>query len=279
MRKIVVFLLVSISFFVYSDNYKYGIVKDTRGYSEVRETAAVGGKITAKIKNNTLVHIEKTEGSWVKISAKTEYYDKGKYSETVEGYIPSDKLSYEFGPVVYVDTDAACDNVTIKKLVLKNKINYENFNILAYYLEKQTNEYREHGYNYTVKTDPAEEYSSILKISNGLEMKITEDYEFFISELKYKKININSEKEPDLGQFVPDTSISGVNRTEILENKNYTYIKIPVAVEKERDSGCSIEDEEKVFIFKDNKLASLFDIVYENITKTREFDKWIKVKE
>ena len=103
------------------------------------------------------------------------------------------------------------------------------------------------------------EYTNILKISNGLELKISEDYESYISELKYKKININDEKEPVLGQFIPDTSISGVNRIEVLENKNYTYIKIPGENE---GKGCSIEAKDRIFVFKGSKLDFSFDIIY-----------------
>ena len=118
--------------------------------------------------------------------------------------------------------------------------------------------------------------TNILKISNGLELKISEDYESYINGLKYKKININAEKEPALGQFVPDTSILGIKRIVVLENKNYTYIKIPG---EDEGKGCSIEARDRIFVFKDSIPDFSFDIIYKNITDVREFDKWIKVKE
>ena len=276
MRKIVVLLVFLLSFSAFSENYRYGIVKDNKGYTEVRESGNSSAKINAKLKNNTFVYIDNIEGNWAKISAKTEYYENKEYSETVDGYIMKDKLSYEFGPVIYKSTDGACDNVSVEKLVLKNKKNYEDFGVIAYYLENSTNRYEGHGYSYSVKSDSAMEYTNILKISNGLELKISEDYESYISELKYKKININDEKEPVLGQFVPDTSISGVNRIEVLENKNYTYIKIPGENE---GHGCSIEAKDRIFVFKDSKLDFSFDITFEDITNVRDFSKWVKVKE
>jgi hypothetical protein len=278
MKRKVFFLVFLLSFFVYAKDYRYGIVKDERGYTEVKTS---NGKVNARLKNNTLVYIEKSEGGWAKVSSKTEYYTGEKYIENVEGYIAEDKLSYEFGPVVYVSTDVACDNTTLEKLMLKKKMDYENFSVIGHYLENQVNRYevnryKDKGYEYTVKADPVLEYTSILRLNNGLEMKVSEDYDFYISELKYKKININDEKVPVLGQFVPDTSIGGINRIEILENKNHTYIRIPGEQEKD---GCSIKNEDRVLIFKDNDLEFLFDIVYENITKVREFDKWRKVTE
>lgn len=276
MKKTVILLLALLSFFVFSENYKYGVVKDAKGYTEVRENGNSGAKISAKLKNNTFVYIGKSEGDWVRVSAKTEYYENGKYSETVEGYITKDKLSYEFGPVIYISTDAACDNVTVEKLILKNKMNYENFSVLAYYLENRANRYEGHNYSYSVKSDPAMDFTNILNISNGLELKVSQDYELYISGLKYKKININNEKESVLGEFVPDTSILGVNGIEVLENKNYTYIRIPGETV---GKGCTMEARDRAFAFRDSKLDFSFDLVYKNITSTREFDKWVKVKE
>ena len=275
MRKIVVFLVFLVSFSLFAENYKYGIIKDARGYTEVKESGNSSAKIRAKLKNNTFVYIEKTEGEWVKISSRTEYYDNGKYLESVDGYIMKDKLSYEFGPAIYMGVTTDCDSTTAEKLIMKNKMNYEDFGVIVYYLENGMTGYDGHGYSYSVKPDPAAEFTSILKISNGLELKISEDYESFISELKYKKINIDSEKDTVLGEFVPDTSVSGINNIKILENKARTYIKIPSETKGE---GCSIEAKDRVFIFKDNKLNLSFDMISENISNTREFNKWIKVK-
>ena len=279
MKKAVVLLIFLFSFCIFSKVYEYAVIKDTRGYTEVMENKNNKGEVKAKLKNNTLVRIEESnnsDGKWAKISAKTEYYENKKYVENIDGYVMRDKLSYEFGPVIYSSTGGACDNVLVEKLVLKNKKNNEDFGVIAYYLENSTNRYEGHRYSYSVKSDPDMEYTNILKISNGLELKISEDYESYINGLKYKKININAEKEPALGQFVPDTSILGIKRIVVLENKNYTYIKIPG---EDEGKGCSIEAKDRIFVFKDSIPDFSFDIIYENITDVREFDKWIKVKE
>ena len=279
MKKAVVLLIFLFSFCIFSKVYEYAVIKDARGYTEVMENKNNKGEVKAKLKNNTLVRIEESnnsDGKWAKISAKTEYYENKKYVENIDGYVMRDKLSYEFGPVIYRSTDGACDNVLVEKLVLKNKKNNEDFGVIAYYLENSTNRYEGHRYSYSVKSDPDMEYTNILKISNGLELKISEDYESYINGLKYKKININAEKEPVLGQFVPDTSILGIKRIVVLENKNYTYIKIPG---EDEGKGCSIEARDRIFVFKDSIPDFSFDIIYKNITDVREFDKWIKVKE
>ena len=280
MKKIVVLLIFLFSFCVFSKVYEYAVVKDARGYTEVVENGNTGAKVRAKLKNNTLVRIEEingSEGKWVKISTRTEYIENTKYTENVDGYVMKDKLSYEFEPVIYAGSSTECDNTTLTKLVLKNKIDYDDFNILADYVQNSANDYeRDKNSGYSVKRDSAEEYIYTLKINSGLELKLTEDYDIYISGLKYKKININNEKIPALGGFVPDTTVSGINSINIFENKNYTIINIPMGTKGE---GCSIESGNKIFVFKDNNFSFTADMMYENITSVREFGKWLKVKE
>ena len=280
MKKIVVLLIFLFSFCIFSKAYEYAVIKDARGYTEVMENKNTKGEVKAKLKNNTLVHIEESdesEGKWVKISTRTEYIENKKYVENVDGYIMKDKLSYEFGPVIYITVSTDCDNTILGKLVLKNKMDYNTFNFLADYVQSNANRYEENkNIGYSVKKDSAEEYIYTLKINNGLELKLTEDYDIYISGLKYKKININDEKIPELATFVPDTSISGINGITISENKIYTIINIPVETKEE---GCSIESGNKLFVFKDNNFSFTADMVYENITDVREFGKWLKVKE
>ena len=156
-------------------------------------------------------------------------------------------------------------------------MDYDDFSVLADYIQNNANNYESNkSSSYSVKRDSAEEYIYILKINNGLELRLTEDYDIYISGLKYKKININNEKIPVLSEFVPDTSISGINSINIFEDKNYTIINIPVEI---KGDGCSIESGNKIFMFKDNNLTFTADMIYENISSVREFGKWIKVKE
>ena len=277
MKKAVIFFVFLLSFIVFAEDYKYGIVKDAKGYTEVKESGNAGAKVRAKLKNNTLVYIEETAGDWVKISTGTEYNENKNYVENVDGYIMKDKISYDFNSVIYMSSSAECDNVLLGKLVLKNKLDYADFSVLADYALKGTNGYEGPKNNgYSVKQDSADDYIYTLKINNGLELRLIDDFDTYISGLKYKKININGEKVPALSEFVPDTSVSGVSSMEISENKNYTIINIPL---KTKGEGCSIEYGYKIFVFRDNNLSFIADMIYENITGIREFNKWVKVKE
>ena len=280
MKKIVVLLVFLFSFCVFSKVYEYAVIKDARGYTEVMENSNTGAKVRAKLKNNTLVRIEEineSKAQWIKISTRTEYIENSKYTENADGYVMKDKLSYEFGPLIYVSSSTECDNTTLAKLVLKNKMDYDDFSVLADYIQNNANNYeRNKNSSYSVKRDSEEEYIYILKINNGLELRLTEDYDIYISGLKYKKININNEKIPVLSEFVPDTSISGINSINIFEDKNYTIINIPMEI---KGDGCSIESGNKIFMFKDNNLTFTADMIYENISSVREFGKWAKVKE
>ena len=280
MKRTVILMIFLFSFCIFSKAYEYAVVKDARGYTEVMENSNTDAKIRAKLKNNTLVRIKEisgTGGEWVKISTRTEYIENTKYAANVDGYVMKDKLSYEFGPLIYAGSSTECDNTRLTKLVLKNKMDYDDFSILADYVQNVANDYEKNkNSGYSVKRDSAEEHIYTLKINNGLELKLTEDYDIYISGLKYKKISIDNEKIPVLDGFVPDMSISGVNSINIFENKNYTIISIPMETKVE---GCSIESGDKIFIFKDNNFSFTADMIYENISSVREFGKWIKVKE
>ena len=145
MKKIVVLLVFLFSFCVFSKEYEYAVIKDERGYTEVMESSNTHAKVRAKLKNNTLVRIEEnneSEGEWLKISTKTEYVENTKYTENADGYVMKDKLSYEFGPVIYVSSSTECDNTTLTKLVLKNKMDYDHFSILADYIQNSASYYK-----------------------------------------------------------------------------------------------------------------------------------------
>ena len=107
-------------------------------------------------------------------------------------------------------------------------------------------------------------------------MTLMTDMETYITSLKYKKIKINGENTPILNQTVPDTSLLGINVTQALENKNYTYISIPEIFE---NTGCKTKSVDSVLVFKDNKMNFTFKVIVENITTVREFDKWVNAKE
>ena len=276
MKKIIYLFFVFLSCLGFSESYKYGIIKDSKGYTEVRETSEKNSQIIGKLKNNTLVYIGETKGDLVKISSKVEYYEKKKFVENVEGYVNKDKIIYEFGPIVYSATDGACDNVDVEKIKVENKMNYDDFSRIIYYLENRISRYDFPDINYTVKTATNDEYSHEIKISNGIEMTLMTDMETYITSLKYKKIKINGENTPILNQTVPDTSLLGINVTQALENKNYTYISIPEIFE---NTGCKTKSVDSVLVFKDNKMNFTFKVIVENITTVREFDKWVNAKE
>lgn len=276
MKKIIYIFFIFLSCMGFSESYKYGIIKGVKGYAEVKETSEKKSPVKAKLKNNSLVYIGETKGNFVKISSELEYYEKKRYSEAVEGYVSKDELVYEFGPIIYISTDGACDNVNVEKIKTENKLNYEDFSRIIYYLENRIHRYEFPDINYTVKKILNKEYSHEIKISNGIEMKLETDVDSHITNLKYKKININEENTPILKQTSPDISLLGVNEIQALENKNYTYISIPVLFET---TGCKVKSMNSVLVFKNDKMNFMFKVIVENITAVREFNAWVKAED
>ena len=276
MKKIIYFFFIFLTCIGFSESYKYGVIKDSKGYVEVKKSAEKNSVTTAKLKNNTLVYIGEESGNWVKISSKAEYYENKQYNENVEGYVEKSKISYEFGPVVYVGTDTACDNVDVEKIKFEKKMGYDEFTGVVYYLENRIYRYDFPKISYTVKKAVNDDYSHEIKISNGIEMVLSTDLETFITNLKYKKININEKNVPELSNIVPDTSLLGINVTQVIEKGTSTYISIP---ESHESTGCTVKSTDSVLVFQNNKMNYIFKVISENITAVREFNKWVKVEE